>query len=191
MNDIPRRCRLDLNTPAEHAIYDAMIEVEKLAADVRLTDAVILLGEARNAVADFVDDADRTKRRIIRFTGDTPEPAAPSVSDAGLDLEPIEQREQQATAGPWQNGVNRDSQVLRDDHMGQVVAMRQQGTQRIGLGICRTWHPDHIVSYVGLSRQETIANAEFIAHARQDIPALVVEVKRLRARLAAVEGAKE
>jgi len=32
-NEIPRRNRLDLNTPAEKAIYDAIQEVEKAGAD--------------------------------------------------------------------------------------------------------------------------------------------------------------
>jgi hypothetical protein len=58
-NEIPRRVRIDLNTPAERAIYDAMIEVEKLPADVRLTEAVTLLGKARDAVADYVDGIER------------------------------------------------------------------------------------------------------------------------------------
>ena len=55
MNDFPRRNRLDLNTPAEKAIYDAIQEVEKVGADTRLTGAVIKLSEARNLVADFID----------------------------------------------------------------------------------------------------------------------------------------
>lgn len=52
---VPRRNRIDLFTPAERAIYDAMQAVEDLPADVRLTRAVIKLGEARALVADFVD----------------------------------------------------------------------------------------------------------------------------------------
>ena len=55
MNEIPRRNRLDLMSPAELAIYNAQQEVEKAGADVRLTDATILLSQARNKVADFVD----------------------------------------------------------------------------------------------------------------------------------------
>lgn len=54
-DEIQRRARLDLNTPAERAVYDAMLEVEKLPADVRLTEAVTLLGKARDLVADYVD----------------------------------------------------------------------------------------------------------------------------------------
>jgi hypothetical protein len=54
-NDIPRRIRLDLNTPAELAIRAAVDAVEALPADVRLTDAVLLLQQAREKVADYVD----------------------------------------------------------------------------------------------------------------------------------------
>ncbi len=55
-NEIPRRIRLDLNTPAELAIYNAMQEVEKVGADVKLTEAIILLGKAKDLVADYVDE---------------------------------------------------------------------------------------------------------------------------------------
>ena len=54
-NDTPRRIRIDLFTPAEKAIYDAMQEVEKMPPDTRLTEAVVLLYKAREKVADFVD----------------------------------------------------------------------------------------------------------------------------------------
>lgn len=51
-----RKNRLDLNEPAELAIYYAMQEVEKLPADVRLTKAVTLLSEAKELVGDFIDE---------------------------------------------------------------------------------------------------------------------------------------
>jgi hypothetical protein len=56
MENIPRRVRLDLQTPTERAIYEAMQEVEKMGADTRLTDAVILLQQAIDKVADYVDE---------------------------------------------------------------------------------------------------------------------------------------
>ena len=55
MNDTPRRQRLDKCTPAELAIYNAVDKVEKFGADVKLTEAVTKLDEARSLVADFVD----------------------------------------------------------------------------------------------------------------------------------------
>jgi hypothetical protein len=42
-------------TPAELAIRDAVLEVEKLGADTRLTTAVLLLSDAQEKVADFID----------------------------------------------------------------------------------------------------------------------------------------
>lgn len=53
--DYFRRVTLDLMTPAELAIYNAMQEVEKLPADVRLTNAIVALNEAKCHVANFVD----------------------------------------------------------------------------------------------------------------------------------------
>lgn len=54
-DDLPRRIRLDLNTPAELAIRNAMKEIEKMEASTLLTDAVVLLGQALNLVADYID----------------------------------------------------------------------------------------------------------------------------------------
>lgn len=55
MNNIPRRARLDLNEPAELAIWNAVQEVENLGADVRLTNAVNLLSQAKELVSNFID----------------------------------------------------------------------------------------------------------------------------------------
>lgn len=54
-NGFPRRIRLDLYAPAEMAIREAVVEVEKAGAHPLLTDAVLLLGQAREKVADYVD----------------------------------------------------------------------------------------------------------------------------------------
>lgn len=52
---IARRCRIDLYHPAETAIREAMIAVEKAGCHTLLTDAVNLLEQAKNKVADFVE----------------------------------------------------------------------------------------------------------------------------------------
>jgi hypothetical protein len=52
---IPRRIDRTRMTPAERAITDAMQAVEIVGAHTLLTDAVILLGQAREKVADYVD----------------------------------------------------------------------------------------------------------------------------------------
>ena len=62
MSDIPRRIRIDLMTPAELAIRAAVIAVEEAGCDERLTDAVVLLQEAKERVADFVDKWPRREK---------------------------------------------------------------------------------------------------------------------------------
>lgn len=54
-DNIPRRAHIDQWCPAELAIQNAMRVVEEMPADVRLTEAVILLGQARDRVADYID----------------------------------------------------------------------------------------------------------------------------------------
>lgn len=53
--ELPRRCHMELMTPAELAIHEAIEKVENAGVDVRLTDAVVLLSQAKVRVADFVD----------------------------------------------------------------------------------------------------------------------------------------
>jgi hypothetical protein len=55
-DDFPRRNKLWLMVPAETVIYLAMQEVEKLGADVKLTNAVCLLAKAKDLVSDFIDN---------------------------------------------------------------------------------------------------------------------------------------
>jgi hypothetical protein len=56
MNEnIPRRIRIDLYTPAEAAIRNAVIAVEGAGAHTLLTEAINLLHQAQEKVADFVD----------------------------------------------------------------------------------------------------------------------------------------
>jgi hypothetical protein len=55
MDEIPRRAYLDKMVPAELKIRDAMLAVEAMPADVRLTDAVVLLEQASTKVSDYVD----------------------------------------------------------------------------------------------------------------------------------------
>lgn len=57
VDGFPRRSRIDLLEPAEKAIFDAVQAVERMPPDVRLTKAVCLLQDAREAVADYVEAA--------------------------------------------------------------------------------------------------------------------------------------
>lgn len=63
MSDMPRRSDMSKWVVAEHAIATAMRVVEDMPADVRLTDAIVLLGAALKSVADYVDGID-TRRTV-------------------------------------------------------------------------------------------------------------------------------
>lgn len=56
VDGFPRRNRLDLLTPAETAIVEALKVLDKSGAHPLLTDAVILLQQARDKVADYVEN---------------------------------------------------------------------------------------------------------------------------------------
>lgn len=64
MDDIPRRNKIDCWTPAELAIGLAMETVEKMAADERLTDAILLLASAKHSVADYLEGVN-TRRHVV------------------------------------------------------------------------------------------------------------------------------
>jgi hypothetical protein len=53
--EIPRRIRIDLFTPEEKALYEMVGKIEELGAHPLLTDCVVLLGEARSKLSDWVD----------------------------------------------------------------------------------------------------------------------------------------
>jgi hypothetical protein len=54
--DIPRRICMDHWIPAERAINDVKQIVEGLGCHVALTDAVILLGQAQDKIADWAEE---------------------------------------------------------------------------------------------------------------------------------------
>lgn len=51
----PRRCYIDLQIPAEATIRNAVQAVESCGCDTRLTDAVVLLSQALDKVADWAE----------------------------------------------------------------------------------------------------------------------------------------
>lgn len=81
-DSIPRRARMDQWSRAEHAINDAVQVVEGMGADERLTRAVILLGDARNQVADYVDAEGPVEPDLLPcpFCGEEPHLHRPSFS---------------------------------------------------------------------------------------------------------------
>ena len=57
--DIPRRIDLSRLSRAELAIRNAVLVVEEMPADALLTDAIVLLQQAKEKVADYVDKQPR------------------------------------------------------------------------------------------------------------------------------------
>lgn len=55
MKNIPRRCRLNLMVPAELAIHQIIEDVEKWGSHSCLTEAVVLLQQAKDKISDYVD----------------------------------------------------------------------------------------------------------------------------------------
>lgn len=83
------------------------------------------------------------------------------------ELRAIEARSLKATAGPWE--------TWSDLVVGGPTIENRPGLCRGGSGtICQMEEND-------FPEQVVKANQRFIAHARDDVPALVAEVKRLRA----------
>ncbi len=60
-----RRNRLDLMEPSEKIIYEAIQEIEKIGADVRLTDAINMLSGAKELVSDFIDKKQTEEKYVI------------------------------------------------------------------------------------------------------------------------------
>lgn len=52
---IPRRSRMDMWSRSERAIWDAMQAVEEEGAHPLLTEAVLLLQQAKDKVSDWVE----------------------------------------------------------------------------------------------------------------------------------------
>jgi len=55
-DDTPRRCHLEQNTAAELAIRAAIVAVEEVGADPRLTNIVIELSTALDHLHEWVDE---------------------------------------------------------------------------------------------------------------------------------------
>ena len=93
-----------------------------------------------------------------------------------IDIEEMRKREQAATPGPW---------AVFDDYLGLNV--RTAG--RRATSQSRAEMPELIAHGTSTGDVEfDAADAEFIAHAREDVPALLDEVERHREALEAVKA---
>lgn len=104
------------------------------------------------------------------------------------ELDAIEARANAATPGPW--GFERV-----DTQTKGMAETTHQHVYSGTTGVADTWHTTPLVieGFGPLSgylppRHGKVEDAEFIAHARADVPALVAEVRRLLGLVAEVDG---
>lgn len=96
-------------------------------------------------------------------------------------LAAIKARSEAASPGPWKHcGCGKCGQVQWDS--AQNISMAPVATTSID------WSEGGYDNWLHEAQQ---ANATFIAHAREDVPALVAEVERLRQALADYGGHNE
>lgn len=120
---------------------------------------------------------------------------------APIDTKAARARCDAATPGPWETGMTPD---LTLDQQAEHMARHLQHGE-----VCRihmVWAPSHPLTVIGADRTHpdhavtpcttgngptSEANADFIAHARTDLPAALDEVERLRKALAEVDSLVE
>ncbi len=105
-------------------------------------------------------------------------PLEPQMSD--LDLDAIERRAAAATPGPWFSEAADHSQERWVSTRETEARIGYRGWQ--GLAAANGCEDDPVAGAL-VAR----CNAAFIAHARADVPALIAEVRRLRAALAEMQ----
>lgn len=94
-----------------------------------------------------------------------------------LDLAPIEARAEAATKGPWDTlGGNLVRAIAADRELAVPIFRSEAPVD---------WHKNKRLTHPVFVRayRDEVNNATFIAHAREDIPALIAEVRRLREEL--------
>lgn len=98
------------------------------------------------------------------------------AAEPSLDLDAIERRANAATPGPWHAQATEEPQ--------ERAISNKIGDPRIGYyaweGLAIAYGADEIPDEGALVAAD---NAEFIAHARTDIPALIAVIRRLYAEL--------
>lgn len=80
--ELPRRNYTDLFVPAEKAIWDATQAVEETGAHPYLTDAVVLLAQAREKVADWVDGVPLGEPAPVSASPETEDPTTERLEEA-------------------------------------------------------------------------------------------------------------
>lgn len=98
-------------------------------------------------------------------------------------LKEIEERAASATPGPWQSyWVNRQGQRTARS----VVSFRPADNPKVDIKIADCFSQKQMLGEI--NQLDCLANAEFMACARTDVPELIAEVRRLK-KLLGEDGA--
>jgi hypothetical protein len=113
----------------------------------------------------------------------TPDKVGEQLTDERL--REIEERAAKASPGPWRS-LRDGNQYIQTSYLPTAKCV---GASRVE-GLVRPWNPHGLLAFgFKPSEYETArfldADADFVAHAREDIPALIAEVGRLSAEVAA------
>lgn len=189
-----------MTIPADQANDTDLVIVAALDAGRSLADTLAALSrpvpddtetkanrEASNNSPDGLLVDRHVRKSGIKEFGDAITSAFPASVPVtgGVDLEAIEARANAATEGPWQAEIGEDIEV-------NAGTARTVWNEKGDVGTpARSWRSSDRILEVSDAEWELpeddyaviAANAEFIAHAREDIPALVAEIRALRSRL--------
>ena len=95
------------------------------------------------------------------------------------ELQKIKEWCEKATPGPWEYWT--DSLIDCIAHEDTVMMWRDGGTSEMEDCIQLVGESNDPVFIAAIGYRDVIENAEFIAHAREDIPKLIAEIERLQA----------
>lgn len=107
------------------------------------------------------------------------------------EIEAIKRRCEAATAGPWYPVATDDQACMNARYVGTKDRNWPKHDQEIGMDGSRAEETVAITLYqipTLIDNERCDENTNFIAHAREDVPALVAEVRRLRGILNAVKS---
>lgn len=148
----------------------------KAMTDDRAREVVEALREFARRRETYSDEAGQAADEIERLRAEVRTLDARLASGrlvmGGQRLAEIEARANAATPGPWSSEDG--PRVLDSEGFESITVWVVRGLRTATLALIR-----HMA---GTYASERDANAAFIAHARQDVPELVAEVKRLRRR---------
>ena len=147
-----------------------------VALDLRSHESLLVAAYALRGASSLADDDDTAQwleTLAQQFEDDAAHTPPTRVEAVALDLDAIEKREKAATPGPW-SAADEHGLLGPDAHPAWCISRMRPGHEPM---TPTDGYMHDVAEIVHDGPME--ADAEFIAHARGDVPALVAEVRRL------------